>query len=146
MINEQKNTVWTDKDYNQLGWNMSRLYGLSLPGRQHIMSFQLDYVLESPLNNTDHGTWKVAPAKLEFFDVVDLKIQLDQNNYSETSFVSLERSNMRPTPNGKLNYWDYRIEFSPDAVIEFTSTGFRQTLLEEPTITEFQDLDREMVL
>jgi len=143
MLNEQKNAVWSDEDYDKLGWNMSRLYGFRLPGRNHRMIFDLDYILESPLNKTPHGIYKIAPATLEFFNVVDLKIQMDQGKFGETSFVSLERSNLRLTPNGKMNYWDYRIELSPDALIEFTSTGFRQTLLEGPTISEFPDLDRE---
>ena len=144
MIKNKSNLVWTDEDYSQLGWSMSRLYGLILPGRQHCLSLQLDYVLESPLRKTTHGVWKVAPAKLDFFDVIDLKIKMKQRNFSEVTFVSLERSNMRPTPNGKLIYWDYRIEFSPDALIEFTSTGFRQLLIGDVETTEFQDLDREM--
>ncbi len=109
MMNEQKGAVWTDEDFSQLGWNMSRLYNLTMPGRKHRMVFHLDYVLESPLNKTAHSKWKIIPAKLEFFGVVDLKAKINQSNYSETDFVSIERSNKRPTPNGKLVYWDYQI-------------------------------------
>jgi len=144
MANEQKGTIWSNNDFDQLGWSMSRLYGMNLPGRQHQMVFHLDYILESPLSNSTGVGWTVAPAKLEFYNVADLRIELNQSNYSETSFVSIERINERLTPNGKFDYWDFKIELSPNGKIEFTSTGFRQTLLADPIKTEFQDLDREM--
>lgn len=142
---KHENTIWSGDDFDQLGWNMSRLYGIVLPGRQHRLTFHVDYILESPLSNTSDEDWSIAPAKLEFFDVVGLNIQLAQTNHSEVCFVSVERSNQRPTPNGKLVYWDYKIELSSESIIEFTATGFQKTLLANSEKTENQDLDREMV-
>ena len=134
---------WTDFDFPKLGWKASRLYGWILPGRQHQFVLFIDYCLRHPITNPEFNQYELVPAELIFENVIGLKINLDMDSYSELDIVNIERINNRPSPNGKITLWDYTVSLSREGSISFTSTGFTQTTLSEPVITDNFDLDRE---
>lgn len=137
---------WEDKDFDQLGWNNNRVYGFMLPGRRHKFKLFLDYAIQNPISDTEIGKWELVPVELVFADVVNLRIDLDIENFSEIGIVNIERGNRRPTPNGKLVYWDYVIDVSPGNSIAFSSTSFTQTAVANSVISDAYDLDREKTL
>jgi len=134
---------WTDTDFTMMGWNNNRLYGWVLPGRNHQLVLLIDYSLRNPISDKEFGKWELVPVELIFENVINLKISLDMENYSELDIVNIERTNKRPTPNGRMIYWDYLIKLTNEAFISFTSTGFIQKTLSNPVVSETYDLDRE---
>jgi len=137
---------WTNRDFTTLGWNASRLYGWILPGREHKFLLHIDYCLKTPITDQAIGKYEIVPVELIFEDVVGLKINIDLDNYTELDITHIERTNKRSSPNGKLTYWDFHVSLSVGGEISFTSTGFTQTTLSNPIITEGFDLDREIKL
>ncbi|UTW58741.1 hypothetical protein KFE96_00085 [Kordiimonas sp. SCSIO 12603] len=133
--------IWNTADFEQMGWSLSRIYGWSLPGVDGIFTLWLDYVLESPLSKKNEK-FLVAPARLFFDNVKNLKIQLDCGLSDVVDVVSLERFNSRPTPNGELIYMDYRLELR-SGLLSWTSTGFKQVLQDAPIWSDRMDLNRE---
>lgn len=137
--------TWSDADFALLGWNNNRLYGWVLPGRNHQLTLFLDYSLRNPIANNDFGKWELVPVELIFENVVNLKINLNMENYSEVDITSINRNNKHLTPNNKMTYWDYKINLSCEGFISFTSTGFNQKTLSSPIVSETYDLGRESV-
>lgn len=136
-------TEWTDDDFDELGWNNNRVYGFILPGRSRKFTLLLDYALRNPLSKDSFSQWELVPVQLTFENVINLVLNIDSGNYSETDIVNVVRQAGGHTPNGKMQQWDYRIELSPYGLITFTATSFIQTSLAASSSSEKYDLDRE---
>lgn len=136
--------IWSEKDFTNMGWNSSRLYGLLLPGRNHKLTLMLDYVLQRPKSGiSDLKQWELIPVNLIYENVVDLEIKITMSKYTEIDIIDVSRSNERLTPNGKMTYWDYYIELSSDNFLQFTATNFTQRAIANPVVTKNSDLNRE---
>jgi hypothetical protein len=138
--------TWSEESFDEMRWNNNRLYGLFLPGRSHKFTLLLDYCLRNTMTNPNNKKWQLVPVQLTFENVINLKINTDHQNYTETDIVSISRENKKLTPNGKIFNWDYSIHLSPEGSISFTSTGFKQITLSAPILSETYDLDRELLL
>lgn len=139
----RKGTVWTDKDFSELGWNSCRLYAVVLPGRRHELKLILDYSLHTPQPSDMRGIWELVPVELLFQNVVDLEICLRTEKLSEIDIINIVRENRRPTPNSKHEYEDYRIYLSNDGILTFAATGFKQIATADSAMSSRPDLDRE---
>ena len=137
--------TWTDSDFTMMGWNNTRLYGWVFPGRNHQFLLLLDYTLRNPITDESFANYELVPVELAFENVVNLKINLHMENYSEIDIVNIERTNKRLTPNGKMTYWDYSITLSNEGLISFSATGYTQKTLSNPVVSETYDLGRESV-
>jgi hypothetical protein len=109
---------------------------MTLPTAPHPFVLYLDYVLQSPLNSKAPG-FLVAPAKLSFFNPVNVRLDLDVGHSADVDLVAVDRGSERPTPNGKLQYRDYRIE-TDAGLISLTATAIRQELLADAFILNDQ--------
>jgi hypothetical protein len=133
--------VWTDADFHYLGWSGCRLYSVTLPAVPHPLVLHLDYILESPLNSTSPG-FLVAPAKLSFFDPVNVKLDLAIGHNGAVDLVTITRSDERPTPNRKLQYRDYAIE-TDAGFISLTATAIEQEVMADASNSLTSTLGRE---
>lgn len=139
----KKGKVWNDSDFTELNWNLTRLGGLMLPGVSHELIFLLDYALRNPMDFSDEKKWELVPVSLTFYNVVNLKIEIDLGNYTELDIVHISREWRGYTPNGKLNYWHFRIDLNPSGIVSFLSTSFNQTAIEDSEVTENYSFERE---
>ncbi len=119
-------SFWIDSGFDNIGCNNSSHLAITIPDEDHTLSLDIS-LFAGELFSERQPNIAYVPANLTFFNVVNLTVKIDQQNVVGLDIVSIERSEPRPTPNRKLEYRDYSIELSPYGLIEFTSTGFRQT-------------------
>jgi hypothetical protein len=131
--------IWTDADFAEMGWHDAALYSMSFPQANCTIGFDIDYIFEWHWQDDAVRGWDVAPCTLKFHDVSDLKLSLDWQMLGDTSIQDITRQNSRLSPNGKFILWDYQIELDVGA-IQFTATGFTQTVRSPPVFSDSQQL------
>jgi hypothetical protein len=86
----------------------------------------------------DVGHYRVAPAKLVFRDVTDLRIDIDTGRFGHRRILQLpmihtiereETGDRHPTPYYR---WRIRFEMEPTGEINFGASGFTEMLLGKP--------------
>ncbi|QRY65460.1 hypothetical protein JVX98_07450 (plasmid) [Ensifer sp. PDNC004] len=125
---------WTDADFNNMGWHDCRLYAIKLLDQRFNLSFDIDYMFRWHQTGFD-----ISPCVLTFFNVFDLKINLDYDGNLLCFISDINRLEAR-SPNG-TRIWLYGIECNVGS-ISFSATGFEQTVKAPPTCSETQDLNR----
>ena len=132
------NTNWTDQDFEVMDWHDNFIDSISFPSENLILKLNIDYILEwiKP-DNEELYQFKVALAKLEFYNVLNLTIDLAFSNTACLYIDEILRSNRRLSPNRKGFLWDYKIKTDKGS-ITFDSTGFTQTLISQPQISHSQ--------
>lgn len=129
---------WTEKDFENMSWHDNIIHSISFPIEDLSLRIRLDYILEWKLNSeTNKYQFIVAPATLEFCNVLNLNIFLSFGEYTGLYIDKIERNNVRKTPNGKHMIYDYVI-VTDRGKIEFNSTGFQQKLTNVPQNTNSQ--------
>ncbi len=135
--------VWTDSDFNEMGWHDCRLYSVIIPGEDLKLKFNLDYIFEVEKKENEFKGFWVAPCELHFFNVIGLKINIEITDTILLFISDIRRLNERLTPNGKSTEWDYEIECD-NGDISFSATGFRQELKSQPILSKTYDLNRTL--
>ncbi|MGO4622608.1 hypothetical protein AB4Z34_16890 [Ensifer sp. 2YAB10] len=87
--------IWTDVDFNDMGWHDCRLYGIKLLDEGFNLSLDIDYMFRWP----ELG-FGVSPCVLKFFNVFDLKIDLDYDRNLLCFISDINRLEAR-SPNGR---------------------------------------------
>ena len=145
MIFSKVKKIWTDNDFEQMGWHDCRLYGFFFDYKNFDLVLNIDYIFEwvKDQNNPNKFIgFQVAPCSLIFEACTDLKISIDLNNTSDIIINRLKRENPRLTPNGKFTEMDYFIDLNNENTLSFSAIGYRQILNDKPTFSENQDLGR----
>lgn len=130
--------IWTDSEFDDLGWHDCRLYAIKFPDENLKLSFDIDYIFKWE-KVSEHFKFWVAPCDLVFSDVLGLKINMDYKDSIPMYISEVKRSNPRISPNGKVTIWDYFIECDIGQIF-FSSTGFQQKIRSQPVLSESQDL------
>ena len=75
---ELEKWIWTEKDFEQMGWHDATIYGLRLTKN---LELDIDYILQwnQPDEEGFHFTFWVAPATLIFERPTDLTFELTQS-------------------------------------------------------------------
>jgi hypothetical protein len=130
--------IWTDKDYSEMSWHDNIIHSISFPKVDLDLRICLDYILEWKLNSdTNKYQFVVAPAIIEFYNVLHLSILLSFGEYTGLYIDEIIRKNERISSNGKYCIYDYVI-VTDRGKIKFNSTGFQQKLTDEPRNTNSQ--------
>ena len=130
--------IWTDKDFGRMSWHDSIIHSISFPNEDLYLRICLDYILEWKLSSeTNKYQFVVAPATLEFHNVLNLNILLSFGEYVGLYISEITRKNERFSPNGQHLIYDYVI-VTDRGRIEFNSTGFQQKLTDVPKNTNNQ--------
>jgi hypothetical protein len=132
--------VWTDEDFDIMGWHDSRLYSFSMPNEKFEFALDIDYIFKWEKSGDQYLGFWVSASDIVFHNVSDFRIEIDQGQALLCFIMDLTRKNSRLSPNGKCTLWDYEIELDTGA-ISFTSTGFIQRLKHQPILSETQSLD-----
>ncbi|QWW68956.1 hypothetical protein [Rhizobium sp. WYJ-E13] len=131
--------IWTNEDFDVMGWHDCRLYSISLPNESFDLKIDIDYIFKwEKRGDRFFGFW-VSECDLTFHQVFDFKITIEPENTTPTIISDITRKNVRPTPSGELFVWDYEIELDK-GVICFSATGFTQKLRSQPVFSESQNL------
>lgn len=130
--------TWSDSDFEEMGWHDSRLYQIKFPDEKFEFTLFIDYIFKW-VEVDDRFKFWVSPCKLKFHNVINLKIDLSFENILGIDIVSVERTKVGLTPNGKMTKWMYLIE-TDKGNISFESTGYTMDVISEPEFLESQDM------
>lgn len=130
--------IWTDNDFELMGWHDSTLYQIKFLDKNLDFTLYIDYIFEW-IQIENKFEFLVAPCELVFRNVLNLKVSLEFENYVGIYIDSIKRKKIGKTPNGKFIYWKYSI-LTDRGGIEFTATGFEMHLISKPILSKSQDL------
>ncbi len=133
-------SLWSDQDFQYMGWHDSRIYSLMLPDEDFRISLDIDYIFKWERSGEKQG-FLVSPCNLEFINVSSFKVDIDYNDSMLIFISEIKRFNERLTPNGKLTHWDFEIECDCGSIY-FSATGFEQKVRSQPILSKTQDLNK----
>lgn len=135
--------VWTELDFDEMGWHDSHIYAMSFPNEKLEISLDIDYLFKWELNNLTnlYGFW-VAPCHLIFYNVLNLKIDIDFHNSIGLDVLDIKKDNAKVSNNNKITLWDFQIS-TDKGEIKFESSGYKQILKEQPIYSISQVLGRK---
>ena len=139
-------SIWTDEDFNEMGWHDSRLYSISLPNEKYKISFDIDYIFRWERDGDNISGFWVAPCLMEFYNVSEFRVQIppkDNGGYNIIGFdiSDVTRGEIQSTPND-AKVRRYKIE-GEGGLIEFDAMGFVMTVKDAPVFSQNQSLGRE---
>ena len=129
--------IWTDEDFENMGWHDNRLYGIIFDTQRFRLSFDIDYIFEW---SETLDSFLVAPSTLDFENISNTSIKIDFRDTQSIIIHQILRINERKTPFGNIE-WFYTIE-TDVGEISFWATSFVQNIKAIPIWTTAQDLDR----
>lgn len=141
--------IWTQDDYEQMGWHDSSIYGLTfLPldqfGTTHLV-FDIDYIFKwvNPIHPKQNFSFWVAPCTLLFKDTFALTIDIDRRG-GTTDMLEVADLYLVDKVEQETNKWIYEwtIELQ-EGRINFKSSGFDQIVRQKPIFTDGQVLTLE---
>lgn len=123
MTYELEKRIWTEADFNQMGWHDSTIYKMGL---SQDLAFDLDYILQwnHPEMEGLPFTFWIAPSTLVFKQPRNITFEL---NISTGEGVEIDDVAMEPTPDGLK--WTI---VTHQGDIEFYSEGYIQYIRQDP--------------
>ena len=145
--------IWTEKDYNQMGWHDCTIYAMAFKENDishelyNQLIFDIDYIFEwvNPSANENFFTFWVAPCTLIFKNVWEVKTELELPGKDRAEF-NLEISDLKWTNRTAPKNSDYQnwvIETHYNGKIEFASKGYVQIVRKLPMHKRGQQLNFE---
>jgi hypothetical protein len=123
MTYELEKKIWSDKDFEQMGWHDCRIYKIRLT---EDLELDIDYILQwnkADLEGMPFTFW-VAPATLIFKNIKDLRLDID------TAFDdAIEIQDIERTQKDNVNRWTI---ITQQGDFEFISDGYEQFIRQEP--------------
>jgi len=116
-------SIWTEKDFDQMGWHDNRIYQISVT---EDLALNIDYIFQwnkPELEGLSFTFW-VAPATLVFKKTQNLSFDLDTAFDSTIEIQDIEREILE---NDTL-----RIIITHQGNFQFISEGFQQFIRQEP--------------
>jgi hypothetical protein len=136
-------TVWTDADFDVMGWHDCNIYALTFNIGKYELLFDIDYIFKwvNPEGSDKFFKFWVAPATFIFenvydftMDTFDLKLIIDEINRDE------------PKPPKNKDFikrdieWSWTIELH-SGNISFQSIGYRLYVRNPPILLSTQVID-----
>jgi len=131
--------VWTEHDFDQMGWHDASVYGLALlPGSLELL-LDIDYILRwvDPVPPSPNYSFWVSPATLAFQGVQDVESEFSFLHIECLTIQGIKRADPKPTPTGGLTDWQWSIELHQGR-LGFRAHGFRQFFRRPPLHTDGQ--------
>lgn len=135
--------VWTERDFDFMGWHDATIHGLVFRPQSYSLVFDLDYILKwvEPVPPEQFFSFWVAPATLAFENVSEVEISL-QSDLPQLTLFGIERGDEQPTPDGRFKSWRYTLD-GDQGTISFRATGFTQKFRNFPVQTGQQSLSEQ---
>lgn len=121
--------IWTDKDFEQMGWHDATVYGLRLDDD---LALDIDYILQ--WNEPDPEgfiyTFWIAPATLVFLNIKSLRFEVEIDP-DKLTINTIEIQDIERTQEDDTNHWIIRTH---QGDFEFDSEGYVQYFRQEPSL------------
>lgn len=138
--------IWTQDDYEQMGWHDCSIYGLTFLPVDEIgttnLVFDIDYIFKwvTPIKPGQAFSFWVSPCTLVFKDAFALTMNVDRRG-GITDMLEIADLYLVGKVEQETNHWIY--EWSIDLQegnISFKSSGFEQIVRQKPLFTDGQFL------
>ncbi|MGE3465812.1 MAG: hypothetical protein AB7J13_02670 [Pyrinomonadaceae bacterium] len=138
---EMEKTVWTDADFDIMGWHDSTIWAMAVISDEFEFSFDIDYILRwvHPVPPEQAFGFWVSPATLVFQDVQNLKVEIEADSIFYIEVADINREGPFAWPDGTLTKWKWVIELQQGR-IEFEASGFTQYFRQPPVFGTQQGL------
>lgn len=130
--------IWTDSDFEDMGWHDSRLYSVKFPDDELELKLDIDYIFKWEEVKGEKFKFWIAPCDLIFSEVLSLKLEIDFSYSTGIDILSIRREQKEQSPNG-TSIWSYVIE-TDRGLISFETVGFKQKVRLQPILSESQNL------
>lgn len=138
--------IWTQDDYEQMGWHDCSIYGLTfLPideqGTTNLL-FDIDYIFKwvNPNKSGQPFSFWISPCTLIFKDAFALTINIDKRGGTTDMFEIADLYLVDKIEQEK-NKWIYEWAIDlQEGYIKFKSSGFDQIVRLKPIFTNGQSL------
>jgi len=137
--------IWTDNDFDSMGWHDSRIHALSFVPEQYEIVFDIDYIFQwiPPESNESHFKFWVAPATLVFENIYDLEFDIESHD-GDLEIDGITRKDPAKPLNGQFTGkdvdWLWVIECQ-EGEIRFRSDGYKQFIRAAPQLGGAQSID-----
>ena len=143
---ELEKWIWTDADFEQMGWHDSKVYAISFLPDTFELAFDIDYIFEwvNPAQNETYFKFWVAPATLVFENVYDVEMEFDVPDFELNMIVRKE-----PQRSKNAEYierdteWLWSLEAHRGG-IDFRSVGYKQFVRKKPVFSQAQILEMDV--
>jgi hypothetical protein len=137
---ELEKKIWTETDFQTMGWHDSSIYGLAFQSDPSTLSSELildiDYIFQwvHPVPPNLYFSFWIAPATLVFKNVHKLDMHIDQDppNTFDLEIADIHRLEQFAYPNGQP-FWKWHIELQ-NGNIYFDSSGYEQFIKQLPVL------------
>lgn len=136
-------SLWTDEDFDRMGWHDARVWALGFIAEEFEFLLDLDYILQwvGPTDGDAHYRFWTVPATLVFENVTELQIELEP--FADLSLDAITRADPGVPLNaahiGKDRDWRYDLDFHAGG-IRLRSAGYKQYLRGPAVLTRTQHL------
>ena len=121
MTYELEKRIWTNSDFDQMGWHDNHIYKIRLT---EDLEMDIDYIFkwnQPDLEGLPFTFW-IAPATLVFKNIKNLRFEFNIGFEDNLEIQDIERENK--------NQW---IVITRQGDIQFTSEGFEQFIRQDPS-------------
>jgi hypothetical protein len=118
---ELEKSIWTDKDFDDMGWHDNHIYKIRLTKD---LELDIDYIFQwnkPDLEGLPFTFW-IAPATLVFKNIKDLSFEFDTGFEDSFEIEDIEREN--------TNQWTI---ITRQGDIQFISEGYEQFIRQDPS-------------
>lgn len=138
--------IWTQDDYEQMGWHDCSIYGLTFLPVDEIgttnLVFDIDYIFKwvNPIKPGQTFSFWVSPCTLVFKDAFALTMNVDRRG-GTTDMLEIADlylvGKVEQGTNQRIYEWSIDLQ---EGNISFKSSGFEQIVRQKPLFTDGQFL------
>ena len=134
-------SIWTEQDFDKMGWHDSSVYGIAF-GTPYELSFDIDYIFKwvNPVKLGQPISFWVSPCTLLFKDAFALTMNIDRRG-GMTDMLEIADLYLVGKVEQEKNKWIYEWNIDlQEGHINFKSSGFDQVIRQRPVFTDGQFL------
>ncbi len=135
---ELEKWLWTESDFEIMGWHDSRVYAIAFSPETCEISFDIDYIFQwvHPKDDEKYFSFWVSPATLVFDNIYDVEFNIGSYNGGlEIDFIKRDETRIPRNAQyiGKNEAWTWTIECQ-EGEIKFRSAGYKQYVRASPVL------------
>ena len=133
---ELEKWVWTEEDFERMGWHDSRIYALAFSPETFELLLDIDYIFQwiNPEPGETFYKFWVAPATLIFENVSDVDFDIGSYN-SGLEIINIRRDEARKPRNAehiqRQTEWQWTLDCQ-QGDIKLWSVGYKQYIRSAP--------------
>ena len=135
--------IWTESDFDQMGWHDNNIYGLSFFPEDFEFALDIDYIFQwiNPVNPDTYYKFWLSPATLVFENVYNTILNIETDSGLE--IADIHRTNPQKPKNSKFikrdTEWTWQIDCQ-EGDISLISVGYKMFIRSRPILSQNQKI------